>query len=643
MNSLIEDIFETRQTIVVELPLAPNTRILRPEQIIVKIDNEFFDFGAFCYALRSNKARRRGRPRDVVLSSFLPQRQKQIRQAVKALSALITEFGRRPRTARGVANSFKRFMDWADSSGYHDSLAGGDATRQSYRAYAANVEEGYRQHEFESRYGWRLQWNTCEILQAITGSDDLSRGVRLINVKTSPNGGTEPAGEHDFAHALAINQALFDGICELTLGNMQFPFKLDMPKSLGWNDSFLWIFPGHTWRLPPHLWGSARKDRRNRCWAYDYENGRLATVAEIWHRYEHRTPADRRSNAAHAIRQAKRVLDAANHDSRHRARIMLAMVAQNAFQFLFFANTGVNVSVAQHIETDGEIDSSTLNQNYRTIKCRAQGREVDVVAPAAFMPDLRRFMALRKYLLNGASCPYLFFTLGGSNAKPPTLSSANTFDKQYAVLRGIDPKLPRISARKIRATVEDYYRRNTDSAIAARVIGHSEAVADRNYLAGSPIDHQEDMTLFLNRVSEIAKKQKVVADGSDVGNARSLEEGGRCRDFGHPEAMAEGISIKPDCRQGCLFCANRILIANEEDVRKVASAAFVMEQLILGPQSEADFRPQIQKCDEDLDAIASFDGCRDMVKLVREDVHENGNLTPYFADKYQLFLELGVL
>jgi hypothetical protein len=32
-----------------------------------------------------------------------------------------------------------------------------------------------------------------------------------------------------------------------------------------------------------------------------------------------------------------------------------------------------------------------------------------------------------------------------------------------------------------------------------------------------------------------------------------------------------------------------------------------------------------------------------MVDRVKKDVFENGNLTPFFADKYQLFLALGVL
>lgn len=86
-----------------------------------------------------------------------------------------------------------------------------------------------------------------------------------------------------------------------------------------------------------------------------------------------------------------------------------------------------------------------------------------------------------------------------------------------------------------------------------------------------------------------------------------------------------------------------MLVANEADARKVASAAYVMEQLILGPKHEEALRPLIEKCDEDLNRIATFPGCRDLVEKTRRDVYENEQLTPFWADKYHLFLELGII
>lgn len=133
--------------------------------------------------------------------------------------------------------------------------------------------------------------------------------------------------------------------------------------------------------------------------------------------------------------------------------------------------------------------------------------------------------------------------------------------------------------------------------------------------------------MFLTAVSETAKRQRVIPIQAVDTNATPLDEGGRCNSFGHPEALTDQIPIKPNCRdsQGCLFCKHRVLVACEEDARKVASAAFVMEQVILGPQHEEALRPLIAKCDEDLENIASFGSCRAMVERVRKDVFENSN------------------
>lgn len=643
MNKVSENPFTLRPTVTLELPLAPNTQILHPEQVIVKIGSVCHDIGAICYALRSDKRRRPGQAQEIVLSSFLTQRPKQVVQIIEALSSEMTDAGVRQATAIAHVDNLKVFVDWADTRGLHGCLAGGNVTRQIYRSYAADVSDRYARHEIASQTAYGRQRKTCQILGVITGIEDLARGIRMIPQRSDCDGGTEPAAIHDFSHALALNQAIFDGLCDLILNFKPFPYRLELPKSLGWKDSFLWIFPTNLWRLPPQQWGAERENLERPHWLYDYEHGRLATVDELWHRFEG-TPGLWRRHAQANIERAQTGLAAANGDPHHWARIMLGMIAHNALLFLFFANTGANESVAREIETDGEIAATTANQRYRTIKFRAQGKLVDLVAPTAFMPSLRRFMELRQYLLNDAFYPYLFFTFGNSNGgKPPAQIARGKMQGHYQVLRGIDPQLPLCGSRKIRATVQDHFRRNHEPSIAANVMGHSEQVAITNYNAGSPADHQDDMTLFLNKVSEMARNQRVVKQGTDLGDAKPLEEGGRCPSYGHPKSLVNDAPSKLDCKQGCFFCDHRVLVAGEEDARKVASAAFVMEQLIIGPMHEAEFRPLIFKCDEDLKKISTFDGCREMVSRVRKDVYENGNLTPYFTDKYQLFLELRII
>lgn len=649
MNKPKEPLFTTRPTVTLELPLDKHTHILHPEQVILRISDKYHDIGALCYALRSHKTRKPGQPCEVVTSSFLKQRPKQILQLIKAISNSMTDGGKSAQTTANYARCILRFINWADCNCLHDCLAGGDATRHAFRAWAVETKKRYNRQLFGEANHNHLLIHVCKMLEATTGLQDLMQGIRIIKRRTNPNGGTEPLALHDFAHAVALNQCLFDGLCDLVLEQRPFPYKLDLPSSLGWEQNHLWLFPTTMWRLPPHLRDNAIRARMgtNASWSYDYERGRLATPEEIACRYKGRTLADRVRIARKSIKSARTGLVEANIDAQNTWRLTLAMHAQRSFMFLFFCNTGGNEQVVRDLETEGKtINATVLNQKFRAIKWRAGSKEVPLVAPATFMPRLRRFMELRQYLLQGRNTPYLFFGWGKRNNKPPAQISMFAMECQYRnLLLNIDPQLPRMGPQVLRASVEDYYQRLHGSVIASVVTGHTIETGQRNYNRGSANEHLEEMTLFMTSVSESARRQRIIPLKDLTPDYPPLEEGGRCDGFGHPEALADHAPVQPNCKdtQGCLFCTHRVLIAGEEDARKVASAAFVMEQVILGPKHEEALRPLIAKCDQDLKKISAFPHCRPMVEKVRKDVFENCNLTPFFADKFELFLQLGVI
>ncbi len=635
-------VFSERPVVILDLPLAANTRLLNPDQVMLKIDNDVHDVGAFCYTLRSNEIRQHGKSRHVVLSSFRKERGKQIRQVIRVFSSFLTDAGKRPATVGNHLNGFKKFMDWADANGCPDCLAGGDATRSAYRLYAQDVEDQVRRHKFESAHAFFLQTNVLTVLEAMTGIADLDKGIRLIRNTGQIKGGTEPTSDLDFAHALALNESLFKGLCALVLDNQPFPFKLTMPKSLGWEHDFLWLFPTSRWFLPPHLWGEARAQLTFPYWNYNYEQGRAATFEEVLSKCGIAKNKNRKSATRHILKETAKNLERANSDPHDYFRRMLAMIAHNAFYFLFLANTGGNASPIADIETNGILDETTANPGYRTTKWRAGGKEIKLIIPVAFVPTLRRFMDLRRYLLIKNAFPYMFLSFGSGKQDAPRKISNSILNSHSKLISRIDPQLPAIGTRKLRATVSEYYRRKYDAAIEAAVLQHTESTAAKSYNAGTASRQQVELTLLMEAIAQKAQ-QKVVKDGTVINGARKLEDGGVCPSFGQPESMSINVPVIPNCKTGCLFCTQRVLIAGEEDTRKLASAAFLMEQLIIGQMSEAEFRPQITKCDDDLAKIQAFEGCEDMVDRIKRDVYENGNLTPYFADKYQLFLTLGIL
>lgn len=638
MTKLSPPIFSSRRAIVVDLPLPANTELLHPECIVVRVGKVLNDIGAFCYAQRAQKRRSRGAACEVVLSSLLRERVPQVASLIRLLSKLLTDGGLREQTIDGYCGSLKQFMDWADHHGLHDCLSGGDATRNTYRMYANHVEDRYRRYEISGAAGFKNQGHTRTLLEGLTGLEELGRGVRLIRSDKGGQGVTEPASQHDFAHALALNEAMFRGLCDLVLNGKPFPYQLHLPRSLGWQEHHLWLFPASQWFQHPKVHG-IRSAQYN---VYDYSKGCLAAEDDIWQLYAGETEKIKRQMARQTLRKSRATLHRANSDLRAYPRRKLAAIAQSVFMFLFLANTGGNLQTAIDIETNGILDEGTVNQGYRSIKWRAGGKEVDLVVPIAFMPSLRRYLELRTYLLNGIDFPHLFLSLGGDYKASPCKFIPNALENVYYLLRRIDPSLPRIRPKKIRATVSDYYHRQHDATITAAVLQNTEATTLKNYNAGSETDQQIEISLLLQKIATRAHTQ--VIRPTDVQERHlPLEDGGFCPSYGKPESLTAEPPIIPNCRTGCLFCAKRVLIANEEDTRKVASAAFLMEHLITGPLSEAEYRPQIEKCDEDLESLRSFDGCAEMVDRIKADVYEYGNLTPYFADKYQLFLTLGVI
>lgn len=642
---MTEPIFTSRQSYLLEMPLKNTSRILHPEQVILRIGYKTFDVGALCYALRSNKQRESKKPMLVFESSLLTKRRKAIKQIIKVVSELMV--GTRPHTVYGMMLALGMFVDWADSNNHPECLASGESSERALLEYLAHVEDIFRQGDIEAPAGFARQTHVLKLLKAITCNPELGRGFRLIRDNSQAmRKGTEPANSESFAHTLSMAQMLFDGITDFLNNNKPFPYKLILPKSLNWETgNHLWIFPANVWNMPPRLWGEERVMLGKPHWAYDYQNGRLATEDEVWHRYKGQTRAQKFRVARKFIADAQSLIEKSNEDQRHRTRIQLASLAQNAFLLLFIANTGGNISVVREIEAGETIDVGVVNQHYRAVKYRAYGKIVTLRVPTRFMPSLRKFMDLRKYLLGEKNYPYLFFALGVKQKKIacPAQITGKGLDILFDLLKEIDPEILVIRARQIRATVNDWYLRHHEAAITAKVMGHSEKTENIKYGRGSSIDYHEDMTVLLQKISEVAKAQKVVVMRKDLGQSLPLEQGGMCNDYENPRSMLDNPLLEPSCEGGCLFCEHRCLVADEEDVRKIASAAFLMEQLILGPAHENNLRPMIRKCEEDMDAIARIGDCAPLVNRIKMEVYDEGEMTPFWAEKYHLFLELGLI
>lgn len=99
------------------------------------------------------------------------------------------------------------------------------------------------------------------------------------------------------------------------------------------------------------------------------------------------------------------------------------------------------------------------------------------------------------------------------------------------------------------------------------------------------------------------------------------------------------MPVQPDCKtqEGCLFCDKHRVHADEKDTRKLSSCAFVVQQVIYVPGAEVYFQPVLGRIESLLDEIKTRDEANiEMVDRVVKQVHEEGDLDPYWAAKLAL-------
>lgn len=627
--------FSSRPVVVFDLPLANGVAILHPEQVVLRFgDQGTVDVGALCY-LRRHSAKRKsnGGGRKVDRASFSQKRAERVRALIGYLSEEFAHGGRRATTLRIMTQLFvTSLMGWADANGYSDVLDGEPTGRPAFREYNAHLQERVARNSISVNTGAQHQNYALDLLGGFLNIDDLHRGINLLRYDMQAKESTRPPCEDAQSKVLALCEALFNGFTELVLEGKLYPFRLTMPKYLGWPDNNLWIFPTHKWCLPPHQVGNRNKLGKP-YWAYNYVDGRLATIQELLPHF-----GDNNANTCNAVLRAKSCISAGNADLHNHSRQDRAVAAHTAFVLLFIANTAMNLAQVLELPWDGDYEVGIERQGFRVIKGRAGNRVVYFEITAAFLPTLKRYLQLRNYLLNGAACDRLFFSMGPNQVGPPSKMKDYAIDNLFGILRMIDPRLPKINPREWRAAKSDWLIRHSDPATAALVLQNSESTVLRAYAAGSETIHVQEMSNFFERVADLVmNKGQTIVRGVELAV-------GACSSFGAPHPVEGNVPVAPDCRgpEGCLFCDKFRVHADERDTRKLLSCRYCIQQTSHLAASEEHFQrlfgPILDRIQQILDEVNRR--VAGMVERVRLEIEEEGELDPYWAGKLEMLMEL---
>jgi hypothetical protein len=118
---------------------------------------------------------------------------------------------------------------------------------------------------------------------------------------------------------------------------------------------------------------------------------------------------------------------------------------------------------------------------------------------------------------------------------------------------------------------------------------------------------------------------------------------GVCSSYGNPQ-LNGAAPVTPDCRgpEGCLFCDQFKVHADERDTKKLLSCRYCLQQTAHLVSSEEHFQnlfvPIFERISFILEAIDRRE--TGLVERIRLEVEENGELDPYWQSKLEMLATL---
>jgi hypothetical protein len=338
--------------------------------------------------------------------------------------------------------------------------------------------------------------------------------------------------------------------------------------------------------------------------------------------------------------------------------LRLMELACVSYAGLVFVDSGANLSVLTQYEEPADLheqlaDPDRINLKERAIKFRAGGKEVDVFLTATTVTRLKNYLDIRQALVAALECSDiapLFIQCGYAVAKRgPT--GVRPLDRDFRTqlrrkIAGIGVTLPSVTLRQLRAYAQQSFVRTAPLAVAAKRMGHSVETAVRAYCKALEATHRGEMSDFLGSL------HRTVLDASEVAKetgSKAIEviPAGACIDYGNPAPVTHSSAIEPDCRkvEGCFFCPNYRVHADERDMRKLMSCRRVLAAItpLHGDaiQTQRVYSAIVDRIDALLEELK-----RRLPKAyesVRVDIEESGQLTGYWARKVQQLHLLGLL
>ncbi|WP_198528633.1 hypothetical protein [Comamonas thiooxydans] len=334
------------------------------------------------------------------------------------------------------------------------------------------------------------------------------------------------------------------------------------------------------------------------------------------------------------------------------SQIKLLELACLAFTGLAFADSGANLAVLKSVEKPNDLDEQLTQPDrislaLKAVKFRAGGKLVEIHLSATTMTRINTYLLIRQSLVDyfGKDIAPMFIQCSYQESKvDPTqiIPLKSTFIQALRRrLSVVGVNLGKLTLRELRAFKQQELVTRTPLPVAAKLMGHTAVKA---YCKANDGRRRSEISSFFDSLEE-----KVLKTSQEALRGASLKviPIGSCVEHGKPSRSKVSTIVEPNCDkvEGCFFCDNYRVHADELDLRKLMSCRRVLQQIVpLNSDSLLAYRVYTAICDR-IDALLGELKRRNPAahETVRIDVEENGALTNYWARKLQQLHLLGML
>ncbi|APW65276.1 hypothetical protein LPB137_05150 [Poseidonibacter parvus] len=539
------------------------------------------------------------------------------------------QLGLKPATTMRRIKEVKYFIEYADNANLNFINDINQAIKAFLR-YTKYLQSSIQQSKYAQRTASRLQKEAIKLLSHLFCVEpiEIKQSTTLIHSGNETRT-TVAMNESDIQFCFNFYHDLFESIYGFIINNANYPYKVKIANT-------------NYWFLPYTKGLIANESKAMKNSAFNCQTGKVLAYEDLYHEPYLNIDKQKRDGYKRAIRLFNQYLKNANSNSFTDERLAIAQIGVQAYYILFLFTTGMNDSTASTLKWNEDYTVQKEMQDFKNIKYRAGNKIVEFQIASKFLKLFKNFLDLRKYLLlNNFKSDYLFFQGYGENsyisttAKSGNLSSSinNRISKIFNT-----EKLKFLTSRTIRLYKTKYLIKHHGVIQAANTAQVSVVTLLKHYTGENEETSAEQMTKYYDDLN----KSVLMHSPND-----KAITAGHCSSFTNPDSDMKLKSINIDCEksEGCLFCKHFRCHADSDDVRKLLSLLYIIEETKNKADSIEHFNSiylvVIDRINYLLEEISKHQ--KDLVEKIREEVFEHEILSYYWEKRLEMLIEIGVL